>query len=62
MDTDREDVVISNLNDYTGGLLKTETATFDETRTLKVAKLCSATHCGHQDHPKCKKDFKNFSY
>ena len=57
MDTDREDVVISNLNDYTGGLLKTETATFDETRTLKVAKLCSATHCGHQDHPKCKKDF-----
>lgn len=54
MDTDREDVVISNLNDYTGAILKAETSTFEESRTLKVAKLCTANQCGCQDNPKSK--------
>ena len=52
VDTDREDVVISNLNDYTGGKLKAETAAYDADRTLKIAKLCPATHAGNEDNPK----------
>ena len=52
VDTDREDVVISNLNDYTGGKLKAETAAYDTDRTLKIAKLCPATHAGNEDNPK----------
>ena len=52
IDTDREDVIISNLNDYTGGQLKAEASTFDTSKSLKVAKLCTATHAGHEDNPK----------
>ena len=51
-DTDREDHHVSGLNDYTGGALKAEASAYEESRTLKVAKLCSAVHAGNQDHPK----------
>ena len=47
-------MVISGLNDYTGGKLKGEASDFLTSRTLKTAKLCSATHAGHQDNPKGK--------
>ena len=53
-DTDREDVNVSMLNDYTGAALKLESSTYEESRVLKVAKLCSAVHCGNIDHPKGK--------
>ena len=55
VDTDRQDVVISGLNDYTGGKLKGEASDFQTSKTLKTAKLCSATHAGHEDNPKGKK-------
>ena len=42
------------LNDYTGAALKLESSTYEESRVLKVAKLCSAVHCGNIDHPKGK--------
>ena len=60
VDTDRQDVVISGLNDYTGGKLKGEASDFQTSKTLKTAKLCSATHAGHEDNPKGKKMMKNF--
>jgi hypothetical protein len=55
VDTDRQDVVISGLNDYTGGKLKGEASDFLTSKTLKTAKLCPATHAGHEDNPKGKK-------
>ena len=53
-DTDREDLNVSMLNDYTGAALKLEASTYEESRVLKVAKLCSAVHCGNVDNPKGK--------
>ena len=51
-DTDRQDVMISSLNDYTGIALKAEATEFDESKTMKTAKLCAAVHCGNEDNPK----------
>ena len=50
------------LNDYTGAALKAEASAYEESRTLKVAKLCAAVHCGNIDHPKgtISKLFSNF--
>ena len=60
-DTDKQDILVSGLNDYTGVQMKTESTGYDETLDFKTIKLCSAIHCGHQDNPKSKYSVSNLS-
>ena len=53
-DTDKQEIPVSGLNDYTGVQIKQEATGYDETLDFKTIKLCSAIHCGHQDNPKSK--------